>query len=71
MKILLSNDDGILASGLQMLYNLLQELGHEIRIVAPDRQYSGTSHTITLGTPLIPKNVIIKANFGNSYQCSC
>ncbi|HON44078.1 MAG: 5'/3'-nucleotidase SurE [Planctomycetes bacterium] len=63
MKILLSNDDGILASGLQMLYNLLQELGHEIRIVAPDRQYSGTSHTITLGTPLIPQKCYNKGKF--------
>ncbi len=57
MKILLSNDDGIHASGLRILYRLLLELGHEIYIVAPHRQHSGSSHSITLSTPLLTHKI--------------
>ncbi|NUM35828.1 MAG: 5'/3'-nucleotidase SurE [Candidatus Brocadiae bacterium] len=57
MKVLLSNDDGIDAIGLKILDGLLRSLSHEVFIVAPEHQHSGTSHTITLQTPLIPKKV--------------
>jgi 5'-nucleotidase len=57
MKILLSNDDGIHAKGMRILYTLLQELGHEVCIVAPEHQASGSSHAITIATPLIPKKI--------------
>lgn len=57
MKILLGNDDGIQARGLRILYELVQESGHTPYIVAPEQQASGTSHAITLHTPLIPKAV--------------
>lgn len=53
MKILLSNDDGIHAEGLKILWQLLKENNHEIQIVAPHRQHSGASHAITLSTPLL------------------
>ncbi|WP_324667504.1 5'/3'-nucleotidase SurE [Geochorda subterranea] len=46
-RILLSNDDGIHAPGLQALAESLAELG-EIVIVAPDRDRSGTGHAITV-----------------------
>ncbi len=57
MKVLLSNDDGIDATGLKILHNLLSQMRHEVFVVAPEHQHSGTSHTITLQTPLIPKKV--------------
>ncbi len=46
-RILLSNDDGIHAPGLQALAESLAGLG-EIVIVAPDRDRSGTGHAITV-----------------------
>jgi 5'-nucleotidase len=56
MKILLSNDDGIYAKGLQVLYNELSELG-EVYVVAPDRNRSGASNSLTLNAPLHLKMV--------------
>jgi 5'-nucleotidase len=53
MKILLSNDDGILARGLGVLERACEPLG-ELHIVAPDREQSATSHSLTLHHPLRP-----------------
>ncbi|MEF3693867.1 MAG: 5'/3'-nucleotidase SurE [Candidatus Cloacimonadota bacterium] len=48
MRILLTNDDGIQAEGLQSMARSLREAGHEILIVAPDGQRSASSHSISL-----------------------
>jgi len=51
MNILLTNDDGIHAEGLQTLYSILSEK-HNVTVVAPDRERSAVSHAITLHEPL-------------------
>ena len=51
MKILLSNDDGYLAPGLRCLAEAISDLA-EITIVAPDRNRSGASNSLTLDMPL-------------------
>ena len=51
MNILLSNDDGYLATGLRTLQQRLQPLG-ELTVVAPDRNQSGASSSLTLHSPL-------------------
>ena len=51
MKILVSNDDGVHAPGIQALSDNLRELG-EVLTVAPDRNCSGASHALTLHQPL-------------------
>lgn len=51
--ILLSNDDGILAKGLKVLEAAAAPLG-DLFIVAPDREQSATSHSLTLHHPLRP-----------------
>lgn len=53
MRILLSNDDGILAKGLAVLEQACDPLG-ELHVVAPDREQSATSHSLTLHHPLRP-----------------
>jgi 5'-nucleotidase len=53
MRILLSNDDGILARGLGVLERACETLG-ELTVVAPDREQSATSHSLTLHHPLRP-----------------
>jgi len=53
MRLLCSNDDGILAHGLDCLVRAAEPLG-EITIVAPDREQSATSHSLTLHHPLRP-----------------
>lgn len=51
MRILLSNDDGYLAPGLAALAAALQPLG-EVTVVAPERNRSGASNSLTLDRPL-------------------
>ena len=51
MRILLSNDDGYFAPGLAALAEALSALG-EITVVAPERDRSGASNSLTLDRPL-------------------
>jgi len=51
MRILIANDDGYLAPGLQALVDACQGLG-ELDIVAPEQNASGTSNSLTLHRPL-------------------
>lgn len=51
MKILLSNDDGYHAPGIKALAQSLAGMG-EVCIVAPDRDRSGASNSLTLDRPL-------------------
>lgn len=51
MIILVSNDDGIRAAGIQALYTALADLG-EVWVVAPDREQSAASHALSLHRPL-------------------
>ena len=51
MKILVSNDDGYRAEGIGRLRSALLPLG-EVTVVAPDRNRSGASNSLTLDMPL-------------------
>ena len=53
MRFLCSNDDGILAHGLACLVRAAERLG-EVTVVAPDREQSATSHSLTLHHPVRP-----------------
>src|SRR6476660_4456428 len=53
MRLLCTNDDGILAHGLDCLVKAAQTLG-EVTVVAPDRDQSATSHSLTLHHPIRP-----------------
>ena len=51
MRFLVSNDDGVEAAGLRALAEALLPLG-EVTVVAPDREQSASSHSISLHRPL-------------------
>ncbi|NND44492.1 MAG: 5'/3'-nucleotidase SurE [Xanthomonadales bacterium] len=51
MKLLISNDDGISAEGIQVLSRAMRALG-EVTIVAPDQNRSGASNSLTLEFPI-------------------
>ncbi|MGM0507976.1 MAG: 5'/3'-nucleotidase SurE [Fusobacteriota bacterium] len=57
MKILLSNDDGIDAEGIRILRQYLKAEDHEVYVVAPQKEESGTGHGVTLHEPLRIKEV--------------
>jgi 5'-nucleotidase len=51
IRILLTNDDGIHAEGIEALENALKEIG-DVYVVAPAAEMSGASHSLTLARPL-------------------
>ena len=51
MRILISNDDGVLAPGILALANELAKIA-TIEVMAPDRNRSGASNSLTLSRPL-------------------
>ncbi|MDQ2765816.1 MAG: 5'/3'-nucleotidase SurE, partial [Gemmatimonadota bacterium] len=53
MRFLCTNDDGILAHGLECLVASAEMLG-DVTVVAPDREQSATSHSLTLHHPIRP-----------------
>jgi 5'-nucleotidase len=52
VKILLSNDDGVHAEGLHTLHKRLLEFANEVTVIAPDRNCSGASNSLSLSHPL-------------------
>lgn len=58
MRVLLSNDDGILAEGLHVLRRKLAEIA-EVYVVAPDRERSACGHSITVHRPLRAQQVTL------------
>lgn len=54
MALMLANDDGINAPGLNVLAELLKKAGQSVLMIAPDRDRSGASHSLTLDRPLNP-----------------
>ena len=59
MHILLTNDDGLLADGIQYLRQYLAELG-QTSMVAPERERSGMGHGITMHKPLRANKVFFE-----------
>lgn len=51
MKILVTNDDGINATGIKVLAEALQRIA-DVAVVAPDRERSAVGHALTLHHPL-------------------
>jgi 5'-nucleotidase len=66
--ILVTNDDGVSAPGIQTLVEAVKDLG-KVVVVAPDKPQSGMGHAITIGHPLRLTPVQV---FGDieAYQCS-
>ncbi len=62
MQILLTNDDGIYAPGIQILYGALCSV-HRVTVIAPDRERSAVGHGITLHQPLRANRVALNAHY--------
>lgn len=51
MRILLSNDDGVFAKGIEVMHQYLSKV-HTVTVIAPDRNCSGMSNALSLHHPL-------------------
>ena len=67
-NILVVNDDGITATGIKNLMEVMQELGNVV-VVAPDSPQSGMGHAITIGKPIRFDKVDLYAGV-EMYKCS-
>jgi len=70
MQILLSNDDGYFAPGIVLLAEILASLG-EVTIVAPERDRSGSSNSLTLDRPLTVRQAGERVYYVNGTPTDC
>jgi len=70
MRILLSNDDGYFSPGLARLAQVLASVA-EISVVAPERDRSGASNSLTLDRPLSVKRAANGFLFVNGTPTDC
>lgn len=70
MKILISNDDGYFAPGLAVLADTLARVA-DITVVAPERDRSGASNSLTLDRPLVLRQAANGFYFVNGTPTDC
>jgi len=57
MRILVTNDDGIHAPGLEVCEQIARELSDDVWVIAPEYDQSGVSHSLSLNDPLRLRDV--------------
>lgn len=67
--ILVTNDDGITASGLRTLISIMNSIG-EVVVVAPDSPQSAMGHAITINSTLFLEKITIDDGPQTEYSCS-
>ena len=70
MRILVSNDDGYFAPGITLLAQALRQVG-EVTVVAPERDRSGASNSLTLDRPLSVRQAPSGFFFVNGTPTDC
>ncbi len=71
MRILVTNDDGIGARGLESLEKIARALSDDVWVVAPETEQSGAGHSLTLHTPVRVRKISAKryAVLGTPTDC--
>ncbi len=70
MRILVSNDDGYFSPGIALLAERLAQLG-EVTVVAPERDRSGASNSLTLDRPLQVRRAANGFRYVNGTPTDC
>ncbi len=70
MRILVSNDDGYFSPGIALLAQRLASLG-EVTVVAPERDRSGASNSLTLDRPLTVRRAANGFRYVNGTPTDC
>ena len=71
MRILLVNDDGILAPGLKALERMARVLSKDVWVVAPETEQSAASHSLTLHRPLSLRRISARRWAVNGTPTDC
>jgi len=71
IRILVTNDDGINAPGLEVLENIARAISDDVWVVAPETEQSGAGHSLTLHTPVRVRKINAKrfAVLGTPTDC--
>jgi len=71
MRILVTNDDGISADGIQVLERIARSISKDVWVVAPEQEQSGAGHSLTLHTPVRVRKIDAKryAILGTPTDC--
>ena len=69
LKILVTNDDGILSPGIKVLVEIVKKIG-DVVVVAPDKPQSGQGHAITLDATLYAEEHKFNHATHREYSCS-
>jgi 5'-nucleotidase len=70
MRILICNDDGYFAPGIEALASVLSDLG-DVTVFAPERDRSGASNSLTLNRPLTVRRAANGFNFVDGTPTDC
>ena len=70
-RILVTNDDGIHAPGIEVLERIARSLGDDVWTVAPDVEQSGAAHSLTLRRPLRVRKVADRRFSVNGTPTDC
>jgi 5'-nucleotidase len=70
MRILVSNDDGYFSPGIALLAERLARFG-EVTVVAPERDHSGASNSLTLDRPLVMRRAANGFRYVNGTPTDC
>lgn len=70
MKILISNDDGFRAPGIEALYQALKDVA-DVEVVAPEHNNSAKSNALTLHTPLYVQRASNGFRYVNGTPADC
>ena len=65
MRILVSNDDGVRAPGIEILAEAARSIGSDVWIVAPDRKWTAASHHLTFD-----RDLTLTSRAERVYACS-
>jgi 5'-nucleotidase len=71
MRILISNDDGYFAPGIAVLAATLKNQSHDVTVVAPERDRSGASNSLTLDRPLMVRQSPSGFTYVNGTPTDC
>ena len=70
-RILVTNDDGIFAPGIEVLERIAKTFSNDVWVVAPETEQSAASHSLTLRRPLQVREIAAKRYAVNGTPTDC
>jgi len=70
-RILITNDDGIESEGLKLLNGIAKSISNDVWVIAPDKERSGASHSVSITAPIRTKKISEKqySTSGSPVDC--